>query len=180
MKRYLFLILFGFILTSCEGPYIFNRVVKLKDGDKMLYGGVDRQAFLKAPFADWFEAEYNAYQPNPAILKSLKKNMNNCRVVAYVGTWDSHSKMYYPQLIKILDEIKFPEQRRLTFALNEKLKSFYGEEAGKNVEYAPTIIIYKGGEELGRIVESPTTHLLEEDLLMIASKAGYIPNYFED
>jgi tetratricopeptide (TPR) repeat protein len=46
------------------------------------------------------------------------------------------------------------------------------EEAGLNIHRVPTIIVYKNGKELQRIVESPVESL-EQDLLNITTKSHY-------
>ncbi len=180
MKKSLFLLVLAFIFMSCEGPYVFNRVVKLKDGDKMLLGGVDRTAFTKEPFSVWFNQEYDSYQPNSAMIKDFKGKLKRFRIEVFMGSWCEDSQREYPRLMKILDEAKFPHARLVTYAVNESKKSFYSEEIGKDIRFVPTIIFYKGGKEVGRIVESPVSGTMEEDILMIVNEMPLTPNYFED
>lgn len=180
MRRSVLVLLFTMVLTSCEGPYVFNRIVKQKDGTKMLLGGADRSAFEKEPFSDWFLKEYDSYQVNQQVVKDLKGKLKRYRLEVFMGTWCEDSKREYPRLMKILDEAKFPEQRMVTYAVNESKKSFYGEEEGKDIRFVPTIIFYRGGKEVGRIVESPVSGSLEEDILMIVNEAPNTPNHSED
>lgn len=180
MKKSLFVMVLLFIMTSCEGPYIFNRVVKLKDGNKMLLGGVDREAFSKEPFSVWFDREYNAYTTNPAMIKEFKGKLKRYRIEVFMGTWCEDSQREFPRMMKILDEAKFPKQRLLTYAVNESKKSFYSEEIGKDIRFVPTFIFYKGGKEIGRIVEAPVSGSLEEDIMMIVNETPLTPNYSED
>ena len=51
-----------------------------------------------------------------------------------------------------------------------------GLEEGMDIQYVPTIILFKNGEELGRIVESPV-ETLEKDLLKIAKGEPYEHTY---
>jgi len=180
MKKSLFVLLFSMIMMSCEGPYIFNRIVKQEDGTKMLLGGVDRMAFEKEPFSTWFLTEYDSYQVNQEKVKELKRKLKKYRITVFMGTWCEDSKREYPRLMKILDEAKFPPNRLVTYAVNEGKKSFYGEEEGKDIRFVPTIILYRGGKEAGRIVESPVSGSLEEDILMIVNEIPNTPNYSED
>ncbi len=180
MKKSLFVMVLVFLMTSCEGPYIFNRIVKLKDGDKMLLGGVNREAFSKEPFSVWFNQEYDAYTTNPVMIKEFKGKLKKYRIEVFMGTWCEDSQREYPRLMKILDEAKFPEQRLLTYAVNESKKSFYSEEIGKDIRFVPTFIFYKGGKEIGRIVEAPVSGSLEEDIMMILNESPLTPNYSED
>lgn len=172
MNRALNLLLLTLFLTACEGPYIFNRVINLKNGDKMLLGGVSREAFEKLPFSDWFNENYEAYQTNDAMIKSFKNKLKRHRIEVFIGTWDEDSKLLYPQFVKVLDHAKFPEERMLTYAVNESKKSFYSEERGKNIENLPTFIFYKSGKEVGRIVGFPAMGSFEKEILMIVRGKG--------
>lgn len=180
MKNSLTLLLLTLFLTACDGPYIFNRVITQKDGNKMLIGGVDKTVFHKEPFSTWYLSEYDSYKVNPAMIKDIKRKLKRYRIEVFMGSWCEDSKREYPRLMKILDEAKFPENRIVTYAVNENKKSFYGEELGKDIRFVPTIIFYRGGNEIGRIVESPVSGSLEEDILMIVNEMPNTPNYAED
>lgn len=180
MNKTLTLLIFTFIFMSCESPYIFNRVITHKDGTKMLFGGVEESAFHKAPFSTWYLTEYDSYQTKPEMIKDFKGKLKRYRIEVFMGTWCEDSKREYPRLMKILKEAKFPEKRMITYAVNENKRSFYGEELSKDIRFVPTIIFYKGGKEVGRIVESPVSGSLEEDILMIVNGVPNTPNYAED
>ena len=47
---------------------------------------------------------------------------------------------------------------------------------GLNIHHVPTVIFYKNGNEIGRIIEYPV-QLLEEDMVAILTGASYTPNY---
>src|SRR5690606_12976522 len=180
MKRALALILLTLFLTSCEGPYIFNRVVNLKDGDKMLLGGVSRESFEKAPFSEWFQENYEAYETNDAMIKDFRNKLERHRIEDYLGTTDEVFKVRYQQFINILYQAKCPEQILLIYDVNTSKRSFYSEETGKNIEDLPTFIYYKGGKEVGRIVGFPVSGSFEEDILMIVNGKAFTPNYQEN
>lgn len=175
MRKFASIVLVVLFFISCEGPYIFNRVVHLKDGNQMLLGGVDRTAFEKAPFSDWYLEAYEAYSVDQQYVKTIKKNIKNYRVEVFLGTWDEDSRLRYPEFMKILDEVKFPKQRLLTYAVNTSKKSFYSEESGKGIDALPVFIFYQGKKEVGRIVGAATSGSLEEDIVRIVDKA-YLNN----
>jgi thiol-disulfide isomerase/thioredoxin len=179
MKKLLFLSLSLFILLSCEGPYIFNRVVKQADGGRMLLGGVNKEVFQQEPFSTWYFQEYDSYQLNASMVKDFKSKLKGHRIEVFMASWSDKSKEQFPRFMKILDEAKFPENRIVTYALNPSMKSFYGEEANKDIQHLPTFIFYKGGKEVGRIVEEPVTGSLEEDILKIVNGKALSPKYFE-
>lgn len=177
MKKLLISSVVGLAFWSCQKPYIFNRVVTQKGGEKMLYGGVDRMAFEQPPFFDWFFLEYDAYKPEPELVKKIKKKKGPYRVEIFMGTWDENSREWYPRFLKVMDNAKFSENRTVTYAVNTSLQSFYGEEIGKNITHLPTFIFYRGPHEVGRIVGSPVSGLMEEDILMIENRTPFTPKY---
>lgn len=180
MKFALTILFFSITIMSIQAQYIYNRVIKQSDGTKMLLGGVDRTAFEKEPFDAWFSGNYDGYEVNEEVIKEIKSKLKRFRIEVFIGTWCEDSQLQYPHFIKILDAAKFPMRRLETYAVNENKKSFYGEEEGKDIRFVPTFIFYRGGKEVARIVESPVSGSLEEDILMIVKDMPNVPNYAED
>ena len=56
-----------------------------------------------------------------------------------------------------------------------------GEQEGKDIRYVPTLIVSKNAQEIGRIVESPSSEsaTIESDLFEISLGIPPIPNYTE-
>jgi hypothetical protein len=72
--------------------------------------------------------------------------------------------------MKILEEIKYPENKLTLLAVNRKRESPTGEEGLYNIQKVPTFILFKYGKEIGRITEMPKSGWLERDLLEILKK----------
>ena len=89
----------------------------------------------------------------------------------FFGTWCGDSHREVPRLLKILDAVKYPEQRLTLVAVNRKKETPDGEDVPYNIKRVPTIIVQnKYGKEVGRIIESPNSGSLENDLLEILNK----------
>ena len=139
----------------------------------MLTGEFTRKALEEDDFKDWYHHEYETYEVEKSKLKGLK-DLRNYRLEVFVGTWCPDSRRELPRLYKILDDIKFPQNRLKVIGVNRQKKSFNGEEINKNVTHVPTIIVYNNKkEEVGRIVESPVSGYLEEDLAQIVEAGLY-------
>ena len=156
-------------LQSCESrKVIVNREVESSTDGQLLLGTQTRSQFQKAPFSDWFDPEYANYQLDQDAISGLKKEkLKSCQITVFVGTWCGDSHREFPRLMKILDEINFPENRLTIIAVNRKKESPNGEEAIFNIQRVPTIIVRKYGKEVGRIIEYPKSGFLERDLLDI-------------
>ncbi|WP_313360713.1 thioredoxin family protein [Empedobacter sp.] len=167
----------GFSTQSFAQNKVLNRTITAENGKKMLTGEFTRKALEEDDFKEWYHHEYDTYEVEKSKLKGLK-NLRNYRLEVFVGTWCPDSRRELPRLYKILDDIKFPQNRLKVIGVNRQKKSFNGEEINKNVTHVPTIIVYNNKkEEVGRIVESPVSGYLEEDLAQIVNGTPLTPNY---
>ncbi len=148
------------------------------DGGPVLFGEISRED-IASEIGGW-EAEYDAYVPDAELLPSLQELIYGVDIVCVLGTWCSDSQREIPRLWKILDELKYPLSEVSMFAVgssrfstdtpaparalnwSKKLRDYYG------IERVATIILSRGGKEIGRIVETPEESL-EKDLLKILS-----------
>ncbi|MFZ0452215.1 MAG: thioredoxin family protein, partial [Ignavibacteriaceae bacterium] len=83
-----------------------------------------------------------------------------------MGTWCSDSRREVPRFFKILDAVNYPSNKVGIICVDEDKKTQSNELDGLKIELVPTIIFYKDGNELGRIIESPHD-TLEKDMIKI-------------
>jgi len=150
---------------------VVNREVETTKDGKMLLGNQLKSQFSKEPYADWYTKEYNEYAIDQKAIAVLKKEkLITYDITVFMGTWCEDSHRDFPRLMKILDELKYPENRLTIIAVNRKKESPAGEESLYNVHKVPTIIVKKYNKEIGRIIEMPTTGYIERDLVEILKK----------
>lgn len=150
---------------------VVNREVETTNDGKMLLGHQLKDQFTKEPYADWYVKEFNEYALDQKAITELKKSkLNSYNIIVFLGTWCEDSHRDFPRLIKILDELKYPDTRLTIIAVNRKKESPTGDEVKYNVHKVPTIIVEKYGKEIGRIIEMPTTGYIERDLVEILGK----------
>lgn len=121
---------------------------------------------LRDSTVTWFGDNYKDYRVNAAFLDSLKESLDRISLRVFMGTWCSDSQLQMPRLIKILDLIKFPEDRLEIYGLDKDKKCPGFDLKALGINLLPTIIVLRDDTELGRINESPEESL-EEDLLRI-------------
>jgi thiol-disulfide isomerase/thioredoxin len=156
------------------GVYMYlNYQDTAQDGTPMLLGQSNREGLLQAPFSEWFNAEYASYQVNTAALAPLQGKLDDLNIEIFMGTWCEDSQREVPRFYKILDHLGAGQQRLVMYSLDDhpdrRKTSPQGEEKGKNIEYVPTFIFSRAGQEIGRIVESPQVSL-EADMAAILAK----------
>jgi dipeptidyl aminopeptidase/acylaminoacyl peptidase len=162
-----------------EPASIGVKVVEKPDGSKVVLGNVTRED-IDSNIAGW-DAEYFDYKPDPAVLGELAGRLDGVSFVVVLGTWCSDSHREVPRLWRVLDAIGLSPDETRTFAVEHANASPGGAltqdliDWSKNVrDYyhitaVESIIVYRGGVELGRIVEAPTKSI-EADLLAILSR----------
>ncbi|HUO85610.1 MAG TPA: thioredoxin [Thermoanaerobaculia bacterium] len=110
------------------------------------------------------------YQPDEAVLQMLAASVQPAdHIGVYLGTWCSDSQREVPKLLKILDllESQYGISIPVSFVALDRSKEEPADLIEeRNIEKVATFIYYRGGEELGRVVETPAS-LLEDDLLAI-------------
>lgn len=150
---------------------VVNREVESTTDGKMLLGHQLKEQFVKEPYSEWYTKEFNEYALDQKAVGELKKNkINSYNIIAFVGTWCEDSHRDFPRLMKILEEVNFPDGKLTIIAVNRKKESPTGDESKYNVQKIPTIIVEKYGKEIGRIIEMPTTGYVERDLVEILKK----------
>lgn len=174
----LFLLLcsLSFYIASAQP---FNHEV-IKDDTPILLGKINKDILLEGTYKQWFDPNYNKYQPNEKEVAVLKNKLSAYTITAFFGSWCGDSREQLPNFYKVVEDANFPLARLTTVAVNNE-RDFYkqspgGEEEGLVIHRVPTFIIYKDGQEVNRIVEHPIT-TLEGDLSKILLKENYTPNY---
>ncbi|WP_267403227.1 MULTISPECIES: thioredoxin family protein [unclassified Chryseobacterium] len=150
---------------------VVNREVETTNDGKMLLGNQLKSQFSKEPYSEWYTKEHDEYALDQKAIAELKKaKFNSYDVVVFMGTWCEDSHRDFPRLMRILDELRYPENKLTIIAVNRKKESPSGEEGLYNIQKVPTIIVKKYNKEIGRIIERPTTEYIERDLVEIMKK----------
>ena len=122
---------------------------------------ITREKILEAG-KEWQE-KHSQYQPEADLIAALKAKLSaGTRIDVYLGLWCPDSRNNVPPFIKILDLLDAPLTVRY-FSVGRKASrdiQYYVEDL--QVERVPTFIFFKGGQEIGRIVENPKAGMLED------------------
>ncbi len=177
MKSILMTLLF---VSSSLLAQDFNKEIELENGKKFLVGQINLEGLQSQPYANWFSTNYENYAVDKSMAKMFKKQLKKHQIKLFLGTWCGDSKREVPRILKILHEVKFPIDQLQIVALDYRKghykKSPTGEEKGLKIIKVPTMVFFKEGKEVNRIVESPLESL-EEDMAQIMNGEPYTPNY---
>ena len=136
------------------------------DGERMLLGQVNRDAFQLEEYVTWFDETYEEYNPNITTQETLESELEEIDIKVFLGTWCSDSQRDVPALYKVLDGLDFDFNQMNLVAIDREKKMPDSLLEGYNIESVPTIILFKDQQELGRIIETPEK-TLEDDMLAI-------------
>ena len=145
-------------------------IEKTIDDEVMLLGAVNRAGLQKAEYVEWFDTNYEDYEPKDSILNLLAGKMDDIAIRIFIGTWCEDSQRDIPAFYRILDKLNESPQHSI-IALDRSKKRPEALVEGFDIEYIPTFILYRNDEELGRIIEIPEV-TLEADILKIVSNPG--------
>ena len=162
---------------SIQAQPLFEEV-ETGNGQKYLIGVLEKEMLNTGPYRDWFQASYNAYQPDMSAVANLKPLLRELHILVFLGTWCGDSRREVPRFMKIMDAAGFPTDRMKLVGVDRRRehykKSPGGEQWGLNIQRVPTFIFLKNGKEVGRIVERPLLGL-EQELCDLLSCSPSIP-----
>ncbi|MCO5724818.1 thioredoxin family protein [Robiginitalea marina] len=150
-----------------------HTAVRLPDGETvMLVGTASLDSLSNPPFDAWFRPNYEAAQPAPEKINALKPLLEGVQIRVFAATWCKDSRLLVPRLIKVLEQAGYPRQEVEVIVLSREKTTPLHEEEGYDIINVPTLIFYRDGEELNRIVEYAIEDL-ESDMLKILSGEPY-------
>lgn len=179
MKRTITLLSLLFCLSTLYSQ-TYNQLIVDDKGIEKLLGKINREGLASNSFGKWFNKNHNGYVVDETLVKTLKDSLSNYTIKMFLGTWCGDSKKEVPRFYKVLDKVQFPEIQLEVIAVDRTpeayKKSPTGEEKGLNIHKIPTMIFYKDGKEVNRIVEHPK-ETFELDIYNIVVQKNYTSNY---
>ena len=114
---------------------------------------------------DEFAQKYNKFSfERPTYIET-----EDITVKVLFGTWCHDSKREVPKLLKIFEAYGLEDKSISLVAVNPEKNEPITTINEFNLEFTPTFIFFRNGEEIGRIVEKPNKSLLEDFKLIISS-----------
>ena len=146
----------------------FKIITDEKNVEPLILGYCPASIIIDSLFKDTWTTEYNNYQPDYGTLDILEGKLDNIIITIVFRSTCSDSREQLPRLFKILNELNYDVNSITLIGVSREKQGLSNEAEGLEIELVPTIIFYKDGSEIGRIVETPVESL-EKDLLKILS-----------
>lgn len=173
-----FALCYKFLTTSYIPEGMFEDP---KTGKAMLLGKIAIDELKQDPFTDWYFDEFDSYEVDQELISAIS-DPNQYNYDIFLGTWCGDSRREVPRIEKIFIDLGIDFKNVNIITVDREKVSPGNEQEGEDIRFVPTLIIKKGGNEVGRIVESPSSESasLESDLFEISLGIPPIPNYYED
>lgn len=147
------------VLFSCQSNSI------TMSSTEELVGDVSPQQLLASQPS--FMLEYQAYQPQASEVAAIKRITGKTITVLF-GTWCHDSEREVPRLLKLFDAAQLNYDNIQLIAVNRNKQEPSGRYHKLKLRYTPTIILYDGEKELGRVIEKPIKTLGEDLSILLA------------
>jgi thiol-disulfide isomerase/thioredoxin len=119
----------------------------------------------------WMRNDISWYKPNATAVTNLKAVKDTVQLMVFVGTWCEDSHIVFPQLLKLCSEAGFDTKRITVIGVDRKKTTLGSLCEALGVTKAPTILVLKGGKEMGRVEEFGTSGMYDKDLGEVLLKA---------
>jgi len=103
---------------------------------------------------------YDNFSLSQEDINTIKQWPSELNVEVFFGTWCHDSQREVPKLLKILTSNKNVKAKLI--ALDYQKTDPKGLSKIKGIKYTPTFIFYKNNQEIGRIIERPTSSLVAD------------------
>lgn len=132
-----------------------------------LIGPVTRTALEE--YEAWKTLRAQDYTPDAEAVRAIAANGRDVETLLILATWCPDSKRDVPRYFKILDAAGLGLDRVTMVGVDRTKKDAGGLTERHGVTRVPTFVFFRGGAEIGRVVERPVA-TLEQDIAAIFVK----------
>lgn len=118
---------------------------------------------------------YDHYAPDANAVAQLRAAAP-ARVTILFATWCGDSKRAVPRLLKALHEADNPRLQVELYGIGPDFLTPLATIRERKLTNVPTVIVERGGGEAGRMVETPATATVEEDIALLANGKALPPH----
>jgi len=163
MKKFIPVILVFLFATTAVAQNQYEVLVE-RPGEKSLKGIITRSVLESDTSFKWYATNFKAYSPRPDAMEALKKNADSIQLLVFMGTWCEDSHFIIPKLYALADAAGFSQEHITLIGTDRTKRTLSNLTDVLNVKNVPTIIVFRNGRELGRIVEYGKYGMFDKEL----------------
>ncbi len=112
------------------------------------------------------------YRPQAEYTEKLKA-ISPAKAWVFFGIWCPDCSVSVPRFFKIVEAAGIEDRLDISICAVDRLKRFPTDLVARyGIKFVPTFIFERDGREIGRVVETPSSLYLEEDLWNILKPAS--------
>ena len=169
MKQLLIITIASIISFAAHAQKAYNTSKDEETGAVIFKGPITLADLDGEPTFTWLRKGEASYKPDSNAVNYLRKELPAFTIVTVMGTWCDDSQNLVPKLAKVLEATRFPMKQYVMYGVDRAKETGGIESKLYEVKRVPTIIVFKGQVETGRIVESVKRDI-ETDLVQIIRK----------
>jgi thiol-disulfide isomerase/thioredoxin len=167
MKHALWFIFLAIMTCNAGEKSVNTYDNSAKTMQDMLVGAINRSDLQSEPFRVWFDANYSNYEVDEKTMDAIPPAAwEGIEITVVLATWCPDSRRELPGFLKILDNTGFPDENIHLISVNREKKVPSMDLEYLDFQLVPTMIFFRDGAEIGRIIESPE-ETLELDIAKI-------------
>ena len=166
MKYFLTLLLFVMTQANAFSQKTYSVSKDEKTGFLVFKGPITFDDLLAEPTFTWMKKGLASYKPDSNAIIYLRQKLAPYTIITFMGTWCDDSHLLIPQLSKVLQAVSFPKDRHVMYGVDRDKQNGGIESRIYDIKKVPTIIVFRGNHELGRITENVKRNI-ETDLVQI-------------
>ena len=139
------------------------------NGGLVMKGLLNFNLLRNEPTFDWYKKGYESYTPAKTDIAFLTNELNKYTMVIFIGTWCGDSKDMIPVLDKVLSAAHPEMEKIVIYGVDRSKTAGNGMEKTYHITLVPTVILFDGTKEIGRITET-VRKSVEGDLVGIIKK----------
>lgn len=158
------LVLLVLVSFSAMAQHQYEVLVE-RPNEKSLKGIISRQVLLAdSTSGKWYADGLKGFSVRTDAKEALEKNKDSVRLLVFIGTWCEDSHFILPKLYATADAAGFPDKNITLIGVDRNKTTLGNLTETLNVKNVPTIIVFKNGKELGRIVEYGKYGMFDKEL----------------
>ncbi|MFI5195960.1 MAG: thioredoxin family protein [Chitinophagales bacterium] len=169
MKKILFGLMVMISMNVMAQNAAYNVSKDEKNGELVYNGLITFDDLNKELTFTWLKSGHDEYKPEETATNYLRTHLKDYSMAVFLGTWCDDSHYLIPKFEKILLIVDYPLSRLSMYGVDRAKTTKNGVDKTYNITLVPTIILFKGGKEVGRITET-VQKSVEADLAAIIEK----------
>lgn len=170
MKKAFFILSIFLLIQSTHAQTAF--VSMDNEGNKVIKGFMSVDSISADPAFGWFAKNKSDYKPYAKALETLTKNKDSLSFIFFAGTWCHDSHFVLPRFYALTEAAGIPQNKITLLGVDRNKKTVQNLSETFNITLTPTILVLKGGKEIGRVIEYGKGGMFDKELGEIVAAAA--------